>query len=589
VIRLEASNLKLNGRLACDVDAVDGDGNYLGYGDTEVDFGKTRNRVAVAADLMKGIPACTEESAREAVRAVYLQLLDSKRAEGSSIASQTDGQIVAAPSDPMAVARAFVASRYERGREQHLRHYRGVFHSYDGACWPEAEERAIRSALYAWLETRCYEKEGEIIPWQPTVRKVNDVLDALRAVVHLTGQIDAPLWADAHPTSPPANEMVVVRNGLLHIRTLRLLSHTPTFFVHHGLAFDFDPRAPVPAKWLRFLSELWPNDPKSIDTLAEICGYILAGGTEQEKLFAVVGPRRSGKGTIGRVLTGLLGRHNVAAPTMTSLATNFGLQELIHRPLAIISDARLGPKSAGLTIVERLLSISGEDTITVDRKYKDPWTGRLPTRFLILTNEVPALADASGALAGRFVLLCLTRSFYGSENPRLTDELLAAAPGIFNWMLAGYDRLMQRGFFEMPASSEEAIVQIADLAAPVGAFLRQRCVVGREAETPVAAVWAAWKRWCEDENRHPGTKANFGRDLKAAAPLVKKIRPRTESDLREYVYAGLRLLPDGDIPGDCPDHPDHADHAGTEDGSGPGGPGGPRDNASSEDPRWERV
>ena len=25
--------------------------------------------------------------------------------------------------------------------------------------------------------------------------------------------------------------------------------------------------------------------------------------------------------------------------------------------------------------VERLLSISGEDTITVDRKYREPWTG----------------------------------------------------------------------------------------------------------------------------------------------------------------------------------------------------------------------
>ena len=55
--------------------------------------------------------------------------------------------------------------------------------------------------------------------------------------------------------------------------------------------------------------------------------------------------------------------------------------------------------------VERLLSISGEDSITVDRKYRAPWTGRLPTRFLILTNELPRFADSSGALASRFVLL----------------------------------------------------------------------------------------------------------------------------------------------------------------------------------------
>jgi hypothetical protein len=31
-------------------------------------------------------------------------------------------------------------------------------------------------------------------------------------------------------------------------------------------------------------------------------------------------------------------------------------------------------------VVERLLSISGEDSITVDRKHLAPWTGTLPHR-----------------------------------------------------------------------------------------------------------------------------------------------------------------------------------------------------------------
>ena len=52
-------------------------------------------------------------------------------------------------------------------------------------------------------------------------------------------------------------------------------------------------------------------------------------------------------------------------------------------------------------VVERLLSISGEDTLTVDRKYREPWTGQLPTRIVILSNELPRLTDSSGALASR--------------------------------------------------------------------------------------------------------------------------------------------------------------------------------------------
>jgi putative DNA primase/helicase len=160
----------------------------------------------------------------------------------------------------------------------------------------------------------------------------------------------------------------------------------------------------VPEVWLRFLHDLWGDDKQTTSTLQEVFGYVIGGDTRQQKIFLIVGPKRSGKGTIARVLTGILGRHNVAAPTLAGIATNFGLQPLIDKPLGIVSDARLSGKTDRSIVVERLLSISGEDSITVDRKYRDPWTGRLPTRFLILTNELPKLMDSSGALASRFIV-----------------------------------------------------------------------------------------------------------------------------------------------------------------------------------------
>jgi putative DNA primase/helicase len=42
---------------------------------------------------------------------------------------------------------------------------------------------------------------------------------------------------------------------------------------------------------------------------------------------------------------------------------------------------------------------------------------KLPVRFLFLTNELPRLDDASTALASRFMVLRLTRSFFGVEDP----------------------------------------------------------------------------------------------------------------------------------------------------------------------------
>lgn len=453
-------------------------------------------------------------------------------------------RLVPPPSSPMAVARDLAEARYTDSEGLLLlRDHRGAFYTWNGLCWTEIDRRDVRRDAYQWLEhaTYIHPKNGEV-PFNPTRRKIDDVVDALRAIVMLDSTAAAPCWTHG-ATDPPANEVISMENGLLHVPTRTLHPHTPHFFCHHSLPFPFSEEWTPPPRWLEFLHELWPDDESSISALQETMGYILGGDTRHQKIFLFVGPKRGGKGTIGRVLTGLLGAHNVAAPTLAGLSTNFGLSPLIGKPLGLVSDARLGGKSDSKIVVERLLSVSGEDSLTIDRKFRDPWTGRLPTRFVVMTNELPRLTDSSGALASRFVVFVLHRSFYGKENPGLTDELLTEAPAIFNWALEGLDRLNTRGYFLTPESGKDAIRQLEDLSSPISAFVRDRCLVGFDRQVEVDALWKIWKTWCEDENRHFGTKTGFGRDLKAAVPMVKRSRPRTDAD-RLYVYLGIGLRDD---------------------------------------------
>jgi putative DNA primase/helicase len=446
----------------------------------------------------------------------------------------------------MKVARELRKRLYTLPAGEQLRSHRGDFYLWDGTKWPELETRDLKARAYDLLEHAVYDhvdpKTGAVTqkPFAPTQRKIIDILDALSAITLVRSADEAPLWVDFR-TDPPASDLIPMTNGLLHVPTRTLHPHSSSFFNHHSLPFAFDPEATMAERWLAFLSQLWEDDKAAIETLQEVLGYLLGGDTCQQKMFLLCGPKRGGKGTIGRVLTGLLGAHHVAAPTLASLATNFGLSPLIGKPLALVSDARLSTKADSKIVVERLLSISGEDSLTIDRKYREPWTGRLPTRFVIMTNELPRLSDASGALASRFVMLVLTKSFYGSENPKLTSELLAEAPAIFNWALEGLDRLNQRGYFINPDSGNDAIQQMEDLSSPISAFLRERCIVGRH-EVPVDTLWSAWKTWCSEDNRHPGTKAIFGRDLRAAVPTLKKRRPRADDGERDHVYQGLGLV-----------------------------------------------
>ena len=286
-----------------------------------------------------------------------------------------------------------------------------------------------------------------------TRRKIGDLLDALASICILQADVDQPSWIDG--AKDVGNVVVAVRNGLLAVERRRLIAHTPQFFNQTSVPFDYDAKAPSPERWLQFLAEVWPDQAECVDALGEWFGYVVSGRTDLHKILLMVGPTRGGKGAIARVLTALIGRKNVAGPTLNSLGGEFGLAPLIGKPLAVISDARFAGKDASV-VVERLLSISGEDTLTVNRKYRDQWTGKLPSRLHVLSNELPKLGDASTAIVGKIVLLLLSHSWLGREDHKLEPDLQneKELTGILNWSLDGLHRLSISNAFTKVASAK---------------------------------------------------------------------------------------------------------------------------------------
>lgn len=460
----------------------------------------------------------------------------------ASAAPPPTGAIIIDPSAPYKVANGYVDYNFTHDEKRTLHYHRGGFYGWSGSAYPEVTDTDIRAGLYRYLD-QCValDKEGELRPVKPNQAMVGNVLDALRAAAHLIDSTAPPTWLE-WVIDLPADEMVACENGLLHLPTLTLLPHTPLFFTHNAVDFAFEPMAPEPRHWLAFLKQLWPNDQASIDTLQEMFGLVLTGDTRHQKAFLMVGPKRSGKGTVARILARLVGTDNTVAPTLAGLGTNFGLAPLIGKRVAIISDARLGGRADQHAIAERLLSITGEDTITVDRKYNSAWTGRLQVRFLILSNELPRLVDASGALVSRFIVLVMTNSFYGKEDHSLTDRLLKEMPGILNWSIAGWHRLYMRGHFQQPKSAAEAVQDLEDLGSPISAFLRANCVVEPGRTVEISMLYERWCGWSKEQGRdRPGPAATFGRDLRAAVPGIGVKQVRDEYDTRHRQYEGIGL------------------------------------------------
>lgn len=442
-------------------------------------------------------------------------------------------------------ARSFLDNRYstEEGRE--LVHYAQDFYHYTGTHYDVMEEATVRAQVYTFLD-RCRKagRGGALVPFNPTPASVSAALDGVKALVHLANAANTkpPIWLETYRLhKPTANKLISLENGLFHLQDSTLHPHSLGFFTQNSLPFNYDTNAKCPI-WDNFLTSIWGDDPQSVECLQEIFGYILSGDTSQQKFFNVIGPRRSGKGTINKVLVSLLGQHNTVAPELGELCDTFGLQPWLGKLLASFTDAR-APERNRSAVVSQLLRIVGGDTITVNRKNKEAWNGYLPTRIVVYSNEVLQLTENSNALTGRMVVLKMTKSFFDKEDTDLAVKLERELSGIFNWAMEGLKRRVARGgHFTQPDTGKDLLELMAELGNPIGAFVEDALLYDPLGTASKDEVFACYKHWALKKSLSPGTELAFKRRFLAATQ-----EHRVESDLdrtegkRAHIYRGVRL------------------------------------------------
>ena len=415
----------------------------------------------------------------------------------------------------------------------------GAWYQFDGRCFVRLDDEDIRNVAWRFLgQARTLggdDDNPKIVPFKPSQGDVSGTVDALKSVLGI-GELQAPAWMPGSE-GPDPRDLIIMKNGILNAATGGLSEHTPRLFSVNALPFEFDAAAECPL-WLGFIEQLWSGDTESQQLLQDWFGYCLTNDTRLQKFMMCVGPRRSGKGTIGRVLGDLLGHANTIGPTLASMCDKHGLEEWQGKLVAIIGDARGGGKEPKL-VLERILNIVGEDKVTVPRMYKTAVSVRLPTRITILSNELLRLGDSSNALVGRMLVLKMTRSFHGEEDINLADKLACELPGILNWALAGRRRLTQRGRFVQPGNSLALLKDIQEANDPVGTFVDEYCETDPSYEETQAVIFQGWQAFCRAQNCPAGVLSVFSKNL-AATKGFEHYRPRVNGR-QVLTYKGLRL------------------------------------------------
>lgn len=293
---------------------------------------------------------------------------------------------------------------------------------------------------------------------------------------------------------------IAFHNGVFDLASGNLTPHRKEDFSTVVLPYDYDPSSSCP-NWLAFLSASLESDLERIALLQEWLGYLLSNDYKHHKILLLLGPKRCGKGTIGRVIQALVGGQNFTGGSLSSFARDSFIDSLRTKPVLFIGDAAKRVSSNIVNqVIERIKSISGGDAVDFDRKFIAGLSETLPTRVTIASNGIPNLFDDSGALASRIMPLPFYTSFFDNEDLHLIDRLLPEIAGIAIWAIEGLRRLVTNGSFTRPAVSIEEQAQLSEAYSPLTQFITQCCVLNYRASCSESDLYAAYRMWCLSHN-----------------------------------------------------------------------------------------
>ena len=427
--------------------------------------------------------------------------------------------IVLDPDTPLPSADKFVETTYAFDGIPTLIFYAGDYWQWMGNAYRKIESGEVKRKLLHFLERTkvAYRRKDDnslfYVPFPVVPGTLNSITEMLKSRIFRPVSDSIPCWmgdesCEMLSSVADTSSLIFGKNTILNLADMGILPHTPYWFNTAALDFDYDSHAECP-QWNTFRNSIFGDDEESKQTLMEWMGLCLTPITKFHKALFLIGPKRSGKGTIGRILQKVVGIHSTVSPSTQAFGQNFGLQPLIGKTSAVVYDARF--ERGASRIIERVLNITGEDMLTIDRKNREALTLRLQTKLMFISNEVPNVIDQSGAFASRFIFLKLPQSFYGREDVELEVKLSRELPGILRLAIQHLQVLLERGRFIQPETGKRLAERMTALSSPVGEFMKQLLPSMSKED-----IWKQWADFCIAEGEGLGKQGDLWNNLESA-------------------------------------------------------------------------
>lgn len=318
--------------------------------------------------------------------------------------------------------------------------------------------------------------------------------------------------------------LIAFNNGVLNIIDGSFSDFSPEYIITNKIPHNYNPEAK--SELLDgVMNKLACGDESVHKLLYQSIGYCFYRRNELRKSFFLLGEKRNGKSTFLDMVSTLLGEDNTANLDLCEIGDRFRTAELTGK-LANIGDDINDEWVSNTAIFKKVVS---GDTVTVERKGKDPYKLKSFAKFFFSANSLPRLGRGkdSRAVLDRLVIIPFEAKF-SKEDPdydpfikyKLRDEEVMEA--LIAKSIPALRDVLAEQEFEHCIKVDKSMEDFERSNNPILEFFADLEDDYSIENEPVKVVYQRYNTFCLSNNLQAISALEFQRQIKKEFDLVIK-------------------------------------------------------------------
>lgn len=244
------------------------------------------------------------------------------------------------------------------------------------------------------------------------------------------------------------NNFIAFEEGqLLYLTTNEILPSSPSIRTIYSLKCRV-PAADLPCPYFsQVMQTITRGDKLLYQRFMEVFGYLFSGDTQGKCVFLFQGVSNSGKSMLIKMLLHCYERNQRLTMDLRSMGDKFALANFREVRINVCHD--MAANALSTDVVHFIKTITGDEELTSDQKYKNAIHFTHRTRLVMATNYAIRTKDPHdyALLEARTVTPPFAYSVPREHwDHQLTDKLIAELPAIVYQALQAYHRLVRNQY-----------------------------------------------------------------------------------------------------------------------------------------------